>query len=811
MIFSPAIPFSFMRSLTLLFVFCPLVLTTFGQSSKAKPITSKPKTSAAAKPSATPPKRPAGKQPDEKSAWEKASKIEDPAARVEALKKFNAAFPKSARLNDSLSLMVTSRNDIANTRLAAGDVAGAAAVLKDAAADAPKPIPDALWTEVLSKVPAKLYFKGARGEAYDVAEVLEEKTEGNAAQTLALASFYLTVEDGVPAQRLAERVIAADANSSLAYQTIGLAKRVDLKVEESEASFIKAVELDPESLSAKRSLAEAKRSLGKADEAIALYREILSKEEGNIPAQTGLVLALFDAGKRVEAEEQMTKALASNSSNVILPGSAAYWYATQGEGEKAVEYAQKAITADPRFIWSHIALARGYLLMHQPAEAEKTLFMAQRYGNFPTMNYEIAAARYAAGYYNDAADALAESFVIKDGTVKVMVAGRVEREGKDLSEAIGYERKASIFAPIAADDPDVVAHLAALLELRQSLVSADPAASSSLGGVIDRFTAGGDKLRIYRQLYAARLLLERKLDLAKVLQLTREASANVDAGTEGPGVASAVFASEVRELRAAARGRGEYLNVPPVPKNMVSAILRGEIEAISGWASFQMENANEAVVRLRRAVNILPVDSSWWRTSSWRLGSALAAAGKDAEALENYIKAYKSAGLTDPVRYSMIEAVYKRVNGSTDGLETKIGRNPAPSVAELPKAVEPAASPGPTPTPSPTPSPGGVEILPAPVPETPKPCSLRASENEPVLSATGGDLSIMIDTADEIVLDDLTAVSSSPDDLSVRREIIAGVKTRAIFVMRSVSGKTGTYTLVLQMPCGKKELSVSVR
>jgi hypothetical protein len=70
----------------------------------------------------------------------------------------------------------------------------------------------------------------------------------------------------------------------------------------------------------------------------------------------------------------------------------------------------------------------------------------------------------------------------------------------------------------------------------------------------------------------------------------------------------------------------------------------------------------------------------------WHLGAALEANGKHDQALLYYIKSYVS-GPPDPARRSVIETVYKKVNGTLDGLEDKIG----PGFA--------AASASPTPSP----------------------------------------------------------------------------------------------------------------
>lgn len=64
----------------------------------------------------------------------------------------------------------------------------------------------------------------------------------------------------------------------------------------------------------------------------------------------------------------------------------------------------------------------------------------------------------------------------------------------------------------------------------------------------------------------------------------------------------------------------------------------------------------------------------------WRLGAALEADGKDKEALDSYIQSYKT-DRPSALRNTVIESLYTKVNGSTNGLEAKIGPNPLPVVA----------------------------------------------------------------------------------------------------------------------------------
>lgn len=916
-----------MRFLASIFLCSLLAVTASPQSQKPKPTNekSKPantKTKSAAqktKPE-TAKSKPAAtllKKPSEQAEWDKAIAITDPAKRIAALRKFLEVFPRSTRKPKAFESISVTEAELGNEKLAAGDTQAGADLFKAAANDAPKPIPEKLFTETLSKFPANLYFRGLRDEALEITKTLENKAGTNAGQLLSIAGFYISIENGSEAKRSAENAIKIEPNSSAAYQTLGLANRVDFRLEESAAAYAKALELEPDSLSARRGLAEMKRSLGKPDEAVALYREILDKEDANLPARTGLILALFDAEKRAEAEAEMTKSLEANPGNVILLASAAYWYAAHNEGSQAVALAQKAIETDPRFIWSHIALARGFLNQNKPLDAERTLLAARRYGNFPTLEYEIASARLAAGLYREAVEELSKSFSVKDGVIHADLGGRVPLESKNFSELVGFERRASIFAPMAADDPVNAEKLKTLLEFKQELAASEPK-SENAANAADNFIQGDDKMKVHRQIFVASELLEKKIALPKVLEIVKAAPSNLDAGLEIPDPATAIMASELYENRMLAAARGQYVNVPPVPKQTLSSVLRGRIEEISGWAFYQLDDAAQAAVHLKRAVGVLPVDSAWWRSSMWRLGTALVVSGKDDEALEAYIKSYKSSG-PNSVRYKAIEAVYKRVSGNTLGLEERIGPDPSPlppaeTVAhkteptpeiktetptdatikteatstssaspelspdpvkiESPLAVETKTEPTPDegvkeipkpdvtpetelkPTPESTPelqktaeetpkdrsvneSPTATpkELFPSviitiPAPETKKTLAKESeAKTEPIQSPTpeikpctliirdetitfqngNNDLAVIVRREDDGNLDGLTAVSSSSENITIKREKIEGLKAQAIFVVHSLGLKTGEYQIFFEMPCGKKEVSVKVQ
>ncbi|MGI8555589.1 MAG: hypothetical protein ACR2LT_04450 [Pyrinomonadaceae bacterium] len=710
-----------MKKFYLILVFALLLsVTAFAQ--KPKPA---PKKTAAVKPKPV-------SNGDEKEEFEKAAAQTDLTQKIAALQKFAADFPQSAEKTHALELVVSTRAQLADEKLRAGETATGIEFFKQAVADAPSPLSDKLFSEVVLQFPTNLFYGGQREAAVEINKAIEEKIGSNAKQILGLATFYLGTENASEARRLAEKAIAIDPQLPVAYQTLGLANRLDFQLDEAVAAYTKAAELDPDSVVSKRSLAEMKRAVGKPSEAAAIYRELITKNADDVGAQTGLILSLFDSEKQAEAEAEMTKSLEKNPNNLFLLTSAGYWYAGHENGTKAVEYAQQAVAIEPRYTWAHIALARGFLLQNQFTEAEKQMLLARQYGNFPTLNYELAAVRLAAGFYGEAARELEKSFTLTtNNSVQTKLGNRVLKDANNFIELLALERRASIFEPLTADSSENADKLKALLILNQSLAS-DAPKTEEIEQAVNDFVKGDDKAKTHRQLYAADRLLEAKKDLPEVLKLTQAAVGGVDAALDVPNAVAAVLADELIESRRIAISRGEVVIVPDVPRQTLSAILRGRIEEISGWTLFNQDKPQEAVVRLKRAVSILPEKSAWWRSSMWRLGAAFDASGKPAEALDAYTRSYLSAP-PDAIKYSVIQAVYQKVNGSLDGLDKKIGAKPVatnivaavvsdttvtttaktePSPIPVPTENAPDTTPITTPTPETTP-----EVSPTPKPE----------------------------------------------------------------------------------------------
>lgn len=709
-----------MKNLAILFFLFIFSLTANGQTPKATPRKSpKPvKTAAVVK---------LGTEDEE---FKKATNITEPSARIAALQAFIKNFPASAEIPKAQTFMVTARAELGIMRLQAKDIKGGVEFYRLAIEESPAPVPNEMFSKVLIGLPVSLYTLNERGAAFDIAKLIEEKVGANAAQVLDLSRFYLNVEYGTEAIRLAQKAVELAPDSAAAYQTLAAANRLNFRLDDAAAAYAKAAELEGESAVSKLSLAEMKRALGKSDEAITIYREILAKEPENKPAQAGLTLALFDTGKRPEAEAEMKKALEADAQNARLMTGAAYWYAARGLNEQAIEYSRRAIAIEPRNVWSYIAQARALTAQGKPLEAEKTLLLARQYSDFPTLDYELATVRLAAGLYREAAETLQRSFKVnKDGTVETYLGNRILADAGGFTELLSLERRVALFETNAADNEEGAKKLKSLLEFIQKLVTEDTT-EDELALAAEQFAVGDDNMRLHRQLFAANRLLQKKKALPKVLELMQAAISGVDSALNVASPSAAVLADEIYESRDYAIKQNLIVVVPEIPRPTLSAILRGRIEDTAGLALFRQNNVSQSIVRLKRALSVLPEKSAWSRASYWNLGEALQADGKEKEALEAYLKSYDKE-FPNASRRAFIETLYIKVNGNTEGLDDRIGVKPETTVATTENKTTPdntdngktEPSPAPEVKPETLPSP---ETLPTPqTTETPQPTEVK--------------------------------------------------------------------------------------
>jgi tetratricopeptide (TPR) repeat protein len=608
--------------------------------------------------------------------------------RIDTLKAFISAHPKSAAVARANELIVVAHATLGDQKLQAADISGGLQEFRAALNEAPPDMTDRLFAEVIANIPMNLFVRNQRAAAIDFARQVEALAKLNPKRLLAIEQFYLNTENVGEANRLAELVAQQAPEMAAAHQALGAARHIDLRLEEAEKEYARALELDPRSVNARRSLADLKRAAGKYDEALSLYQELLGGNANDRSAFAGMVVSLLETGKKEDAARALDAALKEKgqSQNFALLAGAAYWFAAHNDAARALELAQAAVEIEPRYSWSQIALARALVANKRPVEAERAVRFARQFGRFPTLDYELASVLASLGLYDEAARELTRSFSLKDGQIETKLAGRSVARATNFTELLAPERRAAIFQSTAADSENNAKMLKGLLAFSM-LLNAPDSQSIKEDAVItaaNDFLSGTDAMRVYRQIYVAGKLINKGVALDHVLELMDAATAGVEAALDVPAATIAVQPDELSDTRARALAQGGTPDVPDAPRAALSGLLRGRIEDLTGLALFNQDKANAAVEHLRRAVSVAPQGTPLWRATLWHLGSALEASGKNDQALLYYIKYYVS-GKPDPVRRSVIENVYKKVNGTLDGLDDKIGPGtaspptPAPS------------------------------------------------------------------------------------------------------------------------------------
>ncbi|MEO8435769.1 MAG: TPM domain-containing protein, partial [Pyrinomonadaceae bacterium] len=621
-----------------------------------------------AKPLSVPGKPAAGGEDAE--LIEQTQKLSDD-ERIDALKSFLASHPKSALRTKATELIIVSRAKVGDRKLQTGDVGGGIEQFKQAIAESPADMSDNLYNDVISRFPLNLIFRGQRAAALESARSIEALVRVNPKRLLALASFYLAIEDVGEATRIAQFAVKMAPELAAAHQALGSARHIALQLDEATAEYARALELDPKLSPARRSLADLKRSAGNSQEALALYREQLQIDPKDGAARNGLILSLFDLGQKAEAEAELASALKENAQNVPLLTGLSYWHAAHNEPARALEFGIKAVQVEPRYTWAQIALARALIANKRPLEAERALRFARQYGKFSTLDYELASALASMGLYEEAADELARSFALKNGEIETRLAGRLGARAANFTDLLARERRASIFQAAVADTEANAKMLKGLLAFT-SAINAPTVNQAEVVTAGQEFAAGEDPMRTYRQVYVASRLLSKRIALPTVMELGAAAMHGVEAALDTPAATVAVQADDLRNIRGRAIAGGNTPAVPDAPRTALSALLRGRIEDLTGWALFNQDKRPEALTHLRLAVGVLPEGTPLWREALWHLGAALEADGKQQQALLYYMKSYVT-GTPDLIRRTIIESLYRKANGSLDGLDEKIG------------------------------------------------------------------------------------------------------------------------------------------
>ena len=118
---------------------------------------------------------------------------------------------------------------------------------------------------------------------------------------------------------------------------------------------------------------------------------------------------------------------------------------------------------------------------------------------------------------------------------------------------------------------------------------------------------------------------------------------------------------------------GSLREFPNYDRNGRLAIFRGRAFSAKGWALFKADKNQEAAAALAwsaQAYGSLPEG----RRAMWRLATVKETQGDLKEALDLYIAGYEApaSGSELDVNRTVIESLYRKINGSLEGLDKRL-------------------------------------------------------------------------------------------------------------------------------------------
>lgn len=722
----------------------PGVETTTEEKQPEKSITTQPaKASVRPAKASAPTKKTVDPVDDEAEAEEVELTLTLPLTkRAEKLKSFLETHPDSKARTRATELLISTHAGLGDQFLKAGDAANGVQQLMLAIDEADVAITDKLFTGVISQIPSNLYLRGQVDSAFEAATRIEKKFGSDPKRLLSVASFYVGIERGDEALRIAEEAVKLAPDLAEAHRALALSHHINLQLDEAAAEYKKTTELEPNSKASLTTLADLTRANGRFEDALTQYDKLLTADPKDSVAMAGRVLCLLELGRKDEAATALDAALAAEPRNLALLSGTAYWFAAHGDYEKSFNLARQAVVIEPRYTWAQIALVRSLIGMRRPVGAERAMRYARQYGKFPTLNYELANVVAAMGLYDEAVDILRESFTFKDGQIETLLAGRIPARDTHFLPLLSPERRASIYQPTAADSETNSKMLTNLLALDTALTQSQNEKSdeTTVAKAARDFAAGDDGMKSYRQIYAASRLVKQAVALSTAMDLVNAAKEGLEVALDQPPATTAVQADEFRSLRAQALATGTVPDIAEAPRSVLTNLMRGRIEDLTGWILFNQDKYPEAIEHLKEASALLPNGTPSWRNTLWHLGVAFEQTGRNDDALENYIKSYNS-GERDPIRRSVIEKLYQKVNGSLAGLDDRVGPGFTTGVTQ--PTEKPSESPVPQIIPTTETSPAPAQTTPektVPEPTTPvetaKPESTPTPTPEPTPTTT---------------------------------------------------------------------------
>ena len=657
----------------------------------------------------------------------------DLANRVTLLTAFLKAHPQSAMIERARQALVQTYAAIGNEYLQNGNVDKGIQAFKASFDAIPEPITDAYFQQLVWNYPVLVSNAGHRVEAVKLMRSFEPRLWSHATRLMDISGFYAGVEDAPDALRVLERASELAPKDPRVHASMGSIYVMTFDFDKSEKQFLTAIELDPKTESAYTILGHLARAKGDYQKAADYYSKQIEFSPDDDQAHGGLAIAELALGKTTEASAELSKTIAMNLGDFRFRTQLAYWYALQRDYEKATTWAQAALQIEPRYPWARVVLANAYMAKNRFSDAEKEMVAAKKYGQFPSIMFEMGRLYARAGLFDDALETWTDGFEVTPlGQFRTSVGGTYPIASNNLDQLIERERQATLFfkEPLASKTEYQIAeellkfnHYFMVLSERRDFnaipryiapkefveqpaapVAASPTTTASASGSASTSaTTTGET-----QTPAAPVIVQPLLANAPVLNpdyvfyenwQTRTAFQHIDGEVASLDtldddrrifrliwIANKLTDADLKIDLAISAARLAYdtIDKTALPQNSIrdvdgtfspeqqQALVKARTEDALGWALFKIDKSELALTYLKAAAERTPVEKER-KEFYWHYGSVTEAAGKTADAVELYCKGYDSTSSLAAARRSVIERLYQKVHGSREGLNEKIG------------------------------------------------------------------------------------------------------------------------------------------
>lgn len=602
--------------------------------------------------------------------------IEDPNARLAALQQFLRANPNGEKALAAREAVVTSYAQLGETQLGDNNIEKALEAFQRAIRALPKQVSDRFFEDTVVKIPMAVSTRGYRAEAVTLGKTLETRFANEAERLAALGEFYLTIEAAGEAITALENAARLSPEDARLHRALGAAYRMGLRIGDAVAAYQLAVRYDPKDRRAFYDLGNLYRSQGAYDDALKLYRRQLEIDPKHTSSYKGLALAYTALGKATEAAAALSQVRDLRGSSdeirqdILLQTQLAFYYLALSKMKAARQAAEAALAVEPRFSWARIAAAEVELAEGKYFEAERHLLAAQQYANFPTLAFTLGKLYLIVEDFDGASEQFAKAFnYTATDKFTTRLGGVRDVQADELKDLLAPEHQAAIFLaePPTSDELFKIAEAltrvnAKLLEKpAEKAPDAKPLAPATKDSNTDKleqaartFVEAEGSRRSFRALYMAQRLAQAGQALPLAIKFAEQALELAEVATEAEGA--------VRDY-------------PNYDRDGRLRIFRGRAHDARGWAWFKAGRNREALLALSEAATAYgPLPEG--RRALWHLATAKEAAGELPVALELYLAAYESPVNKNSVdvNRTLIELLYRKVHGSLNGLNERLGR-----------------------------------------------------------------------------------------------------------------------------------------